>query len=111
MTFANTRPLVGSEATPPQLPPPTAPGKMTAVLPLSFIVHGVYGPSLKALFFSQSDLQKPACSGVMLKSSDLVMLLRANCSDEIVNGCVGAVFSPSMALFGTGRSSMGKIGS
>ncbi len=53
-------------ATPPQFPPPTAPGKITAVRPLSFSVHGVNGPSLNALFFSHRSLQKAACSGVRL---------------------------------------------
>src|SRR3954454_12794598 len=94
----------GSNATPPQFPPPIVEGK-TLEPPAR---KGVYGP-LFGYLFSRS-AQNFLLSGESSASSDSDMLLRASGGGFNGNGCVGQLFSPGTSLAGTGLSSAPKIG-
>ena len=96
------------KVTPPQLPPPSAPGN-TAMT--RSVLHGSYGTESATSYFSHNPLQNASCSGVTVGRSAFVIDMRASGGGLIGKGWVGDVHSPGAFVCGTGRSSMPHIGS
>src|SRR3954466_14403254 len=98
--FTKTYERVGSKETPPQLPPPIAPGKVrTGSKP-----NGVY--RLPWMYLSNCSAQYFSAWGVrLLNSSRVIAVARARGGGFIGKGCVGQDSSPGTWLFRTGRSS------
>ena len=101
-------PVPGSDAAVPNTEPPLLPGRCI----VSMKSIGVNSP--RFLVPRRRSRKASRSSGVMLlkglmSSSVKVSLL--NGGTTVGNGCVGQLFSPGMPLIGTGRSSIGQIGS
>ena len=74
------------------------------------MLGGVNRPSLRlARIFSRSAAWSASGSSGLMSST--VKLCRANGSGQVGNGCVGLACSPGTSEAGTGRSSIGQIGS
>src|SRR5579871_794707 len=103
LVAATSTRLRGSNAALPQFTPPTLPGK--SKLPVT--LGGVNIPSARRL--SICSLHAAFSSGVRPHASRLRIL--CGLSGAVVGyGCVGELTSPGTSLFGTLRSSTGKIG-
>src|ERR1700689_4776397 len=108
-----TYPDFGSDAVPPQLVPPMAPGNITAEAggaPGARYSHGVKGPWLDTPpLFSTRSRQACACSSfvsaAVTRSSGL-KLMRPNGGGFTGMGCGGELCSPGTLLCGTGLSWM-----
>src|SRR6187549_3114026 len=108
MLSTYTDPLVGFDAVVPQLAPPCAPGMATVSIPTA---GGVNRPRLRA--FDNRSAHCCRCSGVRTYGlrSPTVRCCGAKAGGLVGNGCVGHECSPGTSLCGTGRSSIGQIGS
>src|SRR3954453_6583594 len=105
LVFTKTYERLGSKETPPQLPPPIAPGNVrTGSKP-----KGVY--RLPWMYLLNCSAQYFSASGVrLLNSSRVTAVVRASGGGLIGKGCVGQDSSPGTWLFGTGRSSTPNTG-
>src|SRR6266513_2030793 len=103
-----TVPSVGLAAVVPQLAPPCAPGMATVSTPSDGGMNILPLRAAAILVFQVS-----RSSGVRMYWLISVSLSDcfANGGGLVGNGCVGHDSSPGTSLFGTGRSSMGQIGS
>ena len=97
-------PLSGSTAAPPQLAPPTVPGRCT--VPGS--EGGVNsGPMRKRVMASTASARS---AGVKSTRSSTVTPWYSKGAGLVGNGCVGEACSPGTSDGGTGRSSIGHSG-
>src|SRR6185295_14399634 len=101
-------PVAGSTAVVPNRDPPLLPGMCS----VHFSLMGVYNPRFTA--DSNLSMNVARCCGVMLLYALMSSFVK-DCFTKggglVGKGCVGHVCSPGISLFGTGRSSIGQIGS
>ena len=98
-------PVSGSTAAPPQLAPPTDPGRVDRALQRRRREERSEPEALMAF---------TACariSGVKSARSSIVTPWYSNGAGLVGKGCVGDARSPGTSDGGTGRSSIGQIGS
>src|SRR5262249_4151495 len=97
-------------AAPPQLAPPSVPGKSS----VGFVLHGVNGPELdRPAIDATRSAHARACSGVVsaaVTRSAGVYATRASAGGFTGIGWGGKGWSPGTSLRGIGRSSTPKIG-
>src|SRR3954470_22338224 len=103
--------ISGSYAEPGQLTPPlSVPDVSAPIGPSALLTTGGRNAGPRRNRF---DASRPAAlsSGVKSIRSLSITPLREKAGGLVGNGCVGDVFSPGTSVCGTGRSSIGKIGS
>src|SRR5215216_2520630 len=100
-----TQPRCGSNATLPQFVPPITPGYWMVPPRL----EGVKMPSLRWRSISFRHCLRS--QGLSPQASSLLSVVGANGCGFVGKGCVGQLWSPGTSDWGTGRSSIGKIGS